>query len=614
MQKLQKYRSQGRMGILCLLLMLLALVASAQVYTGDLHLETQAEVDGLNVQEVTGNVVIEGTQITNLDGMSELTKIGGNLYIHQNNQLVSVAGLGSLQQVEGNYVIANNPRLAALRGPAAIVRIGGYVVVAGNAALETISGFEQLETVGSFIDISNNAKLVSISGLEKLRQLNGYLLIRANPALEIINDFNQLQDIGGALVISYHARLRAIPAFPLIQLHRSYMEITDNAAITHLDGLSNIAVVAGWVKVERNAVLNNLDGLAALERVVGDLVVADNPALDDCCAILPMLQDRDAIHGQVDIRDNACGCRDESVIAAACANQPSEPVANCRPLLLVVLDREGKASITVDDIDQGSTMPCGIAARSLSRYNFSCADIRAASRQRPSIVPVTLTVTGHEGQRSSCVSRVEVRDFSAPQVRCRNAVISLPREGRYNLQPTELVAEARDACGLTLALSKQIFTCTDQGTNAVTLTARDPSGNSFSCTMTVTVNAGQAECGTAVAAAAPTSAEPSHHNGMVPQPGAFTDPPVAVREAALQLYPNPTTGNLTILLPDYVAEAILTIQDQQGHTVWRQTVVPQQASISLMLDAARFPTGLYFVRWQAADGSSRAERLVVAPR
>ena len=49
----------------------------AQVCAGDITLSSQAEVDAFNCAEVTGTLTISGTDITNLDGLYMLTKIGG---------------------------------------------------------------------------------------------------------------------------------------------------------------------------------------------------------------------------------------------------------------------------------------------------------------------------------------------------------------------------------------------------------------------------------------------------------------------------------------------------------------------------------------------------------
>jgi hypothetical protein len=54
----------------------------AQVHTGNLTLNTQAQIDAFNFTSVTGDLLIKETilgNITNLNGLSELTQVGDYL-------------------------------------------------------------------------------------------------------------------------------------------------------------------------------------------------------------------------------------------------------------------------------------------------------------------------------------------------------------------------------------------------------------------------------------------------------------------------------------------------------------------------------------------------------
>lgn len=269
------------------------------------------------------------------------------------------------------------------------------------------------------------------------------------------------------------------------------------------------------------------------------------------------------------------------------------PLARClHPQVL--LDASGQAYITPDQIDGQSSDACGIASRTLSRTTFSCADLRPASRRRLSPVPVTMTVTDNNGNSSSCIARVEVVDATAPRAACRDLTITLPREGRYHLLPAEVDNGSWDACGLELTLSKTLFSCADLGANAVILTASDASGNSHSCQATVTIERGEAACGTS-------------SSNLLPAPVIAAGEAVA----ALSLYPNPSLGDLTVQLPPTGAgTAQLTITDQLGRILWTRSLEAGQSSVALRLDAIRFPAGLYFVHWQGGS-TQLLERLLL---
>ena len=83
-------------------------------------LSTQAEVDSF--QDTHGpcdrvlTLWVEGTDISNLDGLSELIEIVSSVYIQNNTNLNSVAGLSALTSVGRNLWIQDNMRLTNLDG------------------------------------------------------------------------------------------------------------------------------------------------------------------------------------------------------------------------------------------------------------------------------------------------------------------------------------------------------------------------------------------------------------------------------------------------------------------------------------------------------------------
>ncbi len=79
------------------------------------------------------------------------------------------------------------------------------------------------------------------------------------------------------------------------------------------------------------------------------------------------------------------------------------PVAICLTEITVVLDNTGNASITVNEVNNGSYDNCGIASITLSQYNFNSSHAGMA-------IPVTMTVTDLAGNTNSCVVIVHVVD------------------------------------------------------------------------------------------------------------------------------------------------------------------------------------------------------------
>src|SRR5690606_28506070 len=86
------------------------------------------------------------------------------------------------------------------------------------------------------------------------------------------------------------------------------------------------------------------------------------------------------------------------------------PVANCAAPFTIQLDANGDASITVADIENGSSDACGIASTSIDITAFTCADVGPNT--------VTLTVTDVNGNISTCTTIVTVEDNVAPVANC----------------------------------------------------------------------------------------------------------------------------------------------------------------------------------------------------
>ncbi len=89
----------------------------------------------------------------------------------------------------------------------------------------------------------------------------------------------------------------------------------------------------------------------------------------------------------------------------------------------------------------------------------------------------------------TCNTKVLVNDITAPTMECiNNLSLSLTSEGTIGVSIDQIDGGSFDACNdLELTISKTEFDCSNIGPNQVILTAIDASGNSNSCTATVTV-------------------------------------------------------------------------------------------------------------------------------
>jgi len=146
----------------------------------------------------------------------------------------------------------------------------------------------------------------------------------------------------------------------------------------------------------------------------------------------------------------------------------------------VYLNSAGQASIVVADINNGSFDNCTLIGLSLAPTAFNCSNLGANL--------VTLTGTDQSGNTATCQGTVTVLDTIRPTMLCMNATINLNAAGQATLTVADINNGSFDNCTIiAFTLSKTLFTCADLGNNSVTLSGRDQSNNTASCTATVTV-------------------------------------------------------------------------------------------------------------------------------
>jgi len=249
----------------------------------DIGLSNQIEVDALSISgctTITGDLIISGS-ITSLEGLSNLTSVGGDLRIIHNVTLTSLNGLSNITSLGGGMEISYNVSLTSLDGLSNINNVSEYLRISGNDELRNLYGLAGLTSVGGLFFITFNRYLTNLDGLANLAIVTGPLTIYANDIL------------------------------------------------ASLDGLSGLSRVGG-LKIFGNARLTNVDGLSSLTSVGQDLWITDNSVLSQCSTTSRVLDQWDDaepgpgpgvegfpdIGGEAVIRDNLSGCNSVEEILA----------------------------------------------------------------------------------------------------------------------------------------------------------------------------------------------------------------------------------------------------------------------------------------------------------
>ncbi|WP_421752823.1 HYR domain-containing protein [Croceimicrobium sp.] len=146
----------------------------------------------------------------------------------------------------------------------------------------------------------------------------------------------------------------------------------------------------------------------------------------------------------------------------------------------VYLDANGQATILASDLDNGTTDNCGIQDLQISQSSFDCSDLGSQT--------LTFTAVDVNGNQRSTLLGLTVLDTVSPTVPGGNFTLNLDVNGTASLAPADLNGNASDNCGVTSwSLSQTSFSCADVGSNSVSLTAIDASGNSQTTNYTILI-------------------------------------------------------------------------------------------------------------------------------
>ncbi len=264
---------------------------------------------------------------------------------------------------------------------------------------------------------------------------------------------------------------------------------SNTVTLTATDGNSNMSTATSTVTVVDSTaptvstqnITVYLDGTGSASIVAGDI---DNGSTDNCGA--PSLSLNQSAFTCVDIGANtitltasdgsanmATGSATVTVIDS------TAPTASAQNIN-VYLDGTGNASITANDLDNGSADNCGTPSLGININSFTCADIGANT--------VTLTATDGNSNSSTATSTVTVMDTISSTASAQNITVYLDGSGNASITANDVDNGSADNCGSTsLSIDINSFTCANIGSNTVTLTATDGNSNMSTATSTVTV-------------------------------------------------------------------------------------------------------------------------------
>ncbi len=258
------------------------------------------------------------------------------------------------------------------------------------------------------------------------------------------------------------------------------------------------------------------------------------------------------------------------------------PTARCKNPT-IFLDGAGDGTLSVSQVDNGSSDACGLASMSISKTDFDCSDISGAK-------PVVLSLTDVNGNSSSCISYVTVKDALAPTAICEDVEVVLGPTGYAVVFGADLTFNSFDNCSVwSYSPSARVYTMANLGANNLTIAVKDWSGNAATCVSVVTV--------------IPFAGNSDFQNG--------DDDKRLNTPFDLTVFPNPTTGdvNLTFELPGEQT-FIVRAFDLSGRLVYSHAATGVRGQNYLPVRFEGILPGIYLLDFQSETIKS-ITRLIV---
>ena len=297
-----------------------------------------------------------------------------------------------------------------------------------------------------------------------------------------------------------------------------------------------------------------------------------NPGVLNCSNIGP---------NTVTLKATDAGGNTATCTAIVTVKDASGPTARCKNPTIYLND-EGHVTLSAAQVDNGSTDNCGMGSMSIDKTAFDCSNISGTQS-------VTLSMTDLNGNSASCTSNVTVKDAIAPSALCEDVTVALGANGQVTVYGADLASNSFDNCSVwSYSPIAKMYTTANLGSNNLTITVKDWSGNAATCVSVVTVvpfgsNFQQGGSGKA------------GNNGTFD----FT------------VYPNPSAGDVTMAFELPAEQAFsFRIFDLAGRMVYSHEALGVEGENAMPLPVDGFVPGVYLIDF-CSDKLIAQKRLVL---
>jgi Secretion system C-terminal sorting domain len=287
--------------------------------------------------QILGDVTIKESvpgNITNLNSLSVLTSIGGDLYVGYNSALTSLSGLDNVDSIGLALIVIDNEALTSLSGLLNVDTIAGVLSVLGNDALVSLSGLDNVNSIGGYLKVSSNDALVSLSGLDNVKSIGMFLEVENNAVLTSLSGLDNVNSIGWWLNVSFNDSLTSLSGLDNVNSIGDYLYVRGNPALTSLSGLDNISSIGGYLRIADNGALKSLSGLDNIDYTTITTLYLENSNYLSTCEVKSICDYLDN-SGSASISNNATGCNSVDEVKAACELVPTIEMGGAKDEVVV---------------------------------------------------------------------------------------------------------------------------------------------------------------------------------------------------------------------------------------------------------------------------------------
>jgi hypothetical protein len=256
---------------------------NAQCPPGPITLLTQADVDNFTANypgctELNAALVIgPSTDITNLNGLSGITKIANSLEIFKNDILTDASGLNNLNFIGTAITVLNNDLLPFLDFTGVSSTNMVKIEVRNNPVLSSFNAPNAVQTLSGNLFFDNNFSLSTFTGLQNLNSIGGALEINDTKAVSLPS-FANLIFVGVAINFFNNENVLSIDLKNVNSTNMVKLQVVNNAALQSFSAPELITTLSDDLFFDNNFALSSLTGFDALTSVGGHLEINDTKA------------------------------------------------------------------------------------------------------------------------------------------------------------------------------------------------------------------------------------------------------------------------------------------------------------------------------------------------